>query len=53
MYPSVLNTLGRRSIVKQGTLDYFCLPGRLKYFVNMRVLKLNMSYLRKKYTVFY
>ena len=33
----LLLTLGKRYIVKQGTLDYFCLPGRLRCFVNRRV----------------
>ena len=32
-----LITLDKRSIVKQGTLDYFCLPGHLRCFVNRRV----------------
>ena len=27
----------KRYIVKQGTLDYFCLPGHLRCFVNRRV----------------
>jgi hypothetical protein len=31
------------NIVKQGTLDYFCLPGHLRCFVNRRVKnKINM-----------
>ena len=30
----LLLTLDKRSIVKQGTLDYFCLPGHLRCFVN-------------------
>ena len=33
----LLLTLGKRYIVKQGTLDYVCLPGRLRCFVNRRV----------------
>jgi hypothetical protein len=32
-------TLDKRSIVKQGTLDYFCLPGHLRCFVNRRVIQ--------------
>jgi len=31
---NLLLTLGKRYIVKQGTLDYFCLPGHLRCFVN-------------------
>jgi hypothetical protein len=34
---SLIKTLDKRSIVKQGTLDYFCLPGHLRCFVNRRV----------------
>ena len=34
---NLLLTLDKRSIVKQGTLDYFCLPGHLRCFVNRRV----------------
>ena len=34
---NLLLTLDKRSIVKQGTLDYFCLPGHLRCFANRRV----------------
>ena len=41
-------TLDKRSIVKQGTLDYFCLPGHLRCFVNRRVKQQSIMEKKKK-----
>ena len=43
-----LLNLGKRYIVKQETLDYFCLHGRLRCFVNRRVKQLGIMLLNKK-----
>jgi hypothetical protein len=39
---NLLLTLDKRYIVKQGTLDYFCLPGHLRCFVNNIIFLLHL-----------
>ena len=50
---NLLLTLDKRSIVKQGTLDYFCLPGHLRCFdkikmaTGLEVRKYRLIYIMK------
>ena len=48
---NILLALRKRYIVKKRILEYFCLPGRLRFFVNRRVKQYRITFLKKRKTI--